>query len=87
LKYALEKGADYDEEHAAYTAEVSPNKKATHYSGKNKLRSRILFGTDFYVVRNHNSDKDLFIETKALLDEESFDLIARENTANYLSQD
>ncbi|WP_394747830.1 amidohydrolase family protein [Spongiimicrobium salis] len=87
LKYALEKGEDYETEHQAYSAETSPNKKAMHYSGKNKLRSRILFGTDFYVVRNHNSDKDLFIETKALLDEEDFDLIARENTANYLSKD
>lgn len=86
LKYTLEKGEDYEKEHKNYLAEPSPNKKATHYTGKNKLRSRILFGTDFYVVRNHNSDKDLFIEAKAALDEESFDLIARENTANYVSR-
>ena len=64
--------------------EPNPNKKAASYTGKNKLRSRILFGTDFYVVRNHKSDKDLLIETKTLLSEEDFDLIARENTHNYL---
>ncbi len=86
LKYTLEKDEDYATEHQAYMAEPIVNKKATHYTGKNKLRSRVLFGTDFYVVRNHKSDKDLFIETKTLLDEESFDLIARENTFNYLSR-
>ncbi len=84
LKYTLEKGDNYDEEHMAYVIEPNVHKKATHYTGKNKLRSRVLFGTDFYVVRNHKSDKDLFIETKALLSEESFDLIAKENTFNYL---
>ncbi len=86
LKYTLEKGDNYDEEHANYLAEPLVNKKAMHYTGKNKLRSRVLFGTDFYVVRNHKSDKELFIETKALLDEENFDLIASENTHNYLSR-
>jgi len=87
LKYSLEKNEKFEAEHALYLAEPSPNKKANAYTGKNKLRSRILFGTDFYVVRNHNSDKDLFIETKTLLSEEDFDLIARENTFNYLSKD
>ncbi len=87
LKYTLEKGEDYENEHQNYLQEPSPNKKALHYTGKNKLRSRVLFGTDFYVVRNHNSDKELFVETKALLTEEEFDLIARENTHNYLSNE
>jgi len=86
LQYTLEKSESFEAEHKNYLAEPSVNKKATHYTGKNKLRSRVLFGTDFYVVRNHKSDKDLFIETKAVLDEESFDLIARENTHNYLSR-
>ena len=84
LKYTLEKGDNYTEEHEAYLNEGDIHKKTTLYTGKNKLRSRVLFGTDFYVVRNHKSDKDLFIETKALLDEESFDLIARDNTHNFL---
>lgn len=87
LKYTLEKDDDFVAEHAAYEAEPSVNKKASHYTGKNKLRSRILFGTDFYVVRNHKSDKNLFVDTKTLLDQESFDLIARENPFNFLSRD
>jgi hypothetical protein len=86
LKYTLEKGENYAKEHKAYLQEENVHKKGSHYTGKNKLRSRVLFGTDFYVVRNHKSDKDLFIETKALLDEESFDLIARENTHNFLAR-
>ena len=86
LQYSLEKNENFEAEHAKYVAESDPNKKAQHYTGKNKLRSRILFGTDFYVVRNHKSDKDLFVETKTLLSEENFDLIARENTHNYLTR-
>lgn len=86
LKYTLEKGDNYKAEYTAYRNEPDIHKKGIHYTGKNKLRSRILFGTDFYVVRNHKSDKNLFIETKALLDEESFDLIARENTHNFLAR-
>lgn len=86
LTSTLRKGKNFEEEHQKYKAESSPNKKATHLNGRNRLRSHILYGTDFYVVRNHNSDKDLFIETQAALDEESFDLIARENTFNYLSR-
>ena len=87
LHQTLKKGDYHDNQLAAYKAEKSPNKKAFHMKGRNRLRSHILYGTDFYVVRNHNSDKDLFIETQAAIDEESFDLIARENTFNYLSRD
>ncbi len=52
---------------------------------QNKVRARVLFGTDFYVVRNHKSDKDLLVDLKSLLSEEEFDLIARENTHDYLN--
>ncbi|MDO5971427.1 amidohydrolase family protein [Flavivirga aquimarina] len=86
LNLTLQKGKDYEEQYKNYEAEPSPNKKASHLKGRNRLRSHILYGTDFYVVRNHNSDKDLFVETKAAISEESFDLIARENTFNYLSR-
>ena len=86
LKETLRKGPKFKEQFKKYTLEPSENKKASHMQGRNRLRSHILFGTDFYVVRNHNSDKDLFVETRAALDEESFDLIARENTHNYLSK-
>ena len=86
LNETLRKGAKYDSQLLNYMAEVSDNKKASHFKGRNRLRSHILYGTDFYVVRNHNSDKDLYTETRAALDDESFDLIARENTHNYLSR-
>ncbi len=86
LKYSLEKGDKFDAEHEKYLAEPDPNKKAAHYTGKNKLRSRILFGTDFYVVRNLKSDKNMFVQTKTYLGTEAFDLIARENTHNYLTR-
>ncbi|MEQ9403735.1 MAG: amidohydrolase family protein [Cyclobacteriaceae bacterium] len=48
------------------------------------LRKRVLFGTDFYVVRNHFSEKDLLVQIKAGLSDEEFDLIARENPKSYL---
>lgn len=86
LLETLRKGDDYENQYKNYLKEKSPNKKASHLIGRNRLRSHILYGTDFYVVRNHNSDKDLFVETRAALDDESFDLIARENTFNYLSK-
>ncbi|WP_347922435.1 hypothetical protein [Pontimicrobium sp. SW4] len=86
LKTSLEKGENYHKEHLKYLAEPLDNKKAKHLTGKNKLRSRILFGTDFYVVRNHNSDKDLYTQITSYLSQEDFNLIARENTHNYLSR-
>lgn len=84
LHYTLQKGDNYPAERSSYLGELDFHKKGKHYTGKNKLRSRVLFGTDFYVVRNHKSDKNLFINLQTLLGEEKFDLIARENTHNYL---
>lgn len=86
LNHTLEKGADYEDQFKKYMAESSDNKKASHLKGRNRLRAHVLFGTDFYVVRNHGSDKDLFVEAKAAIDSESFELIACENTHNYLSR-
>jgi hypothetical protein len=51
-----------------------------------KLKVKVLFGTDFYVVRNHNSEKELFSNAVALLNEQEFDFIARENPLNYLKK-
>jgi predicted TIM-barrel fold metal-dependent hydrolase len=48
-----------------------------------RLPERVLFGTDFYVVRNHNSDKELLAEMQAGLSEAHFDRIARENPVHY----
>lgn len=84
LKYTLEKGDNFDVEHQQYLKEPDIHRKASHYTGKNKLRSRILFATDFYMVRNQKADKELLIKTKALLNQENFDLIARENTHKFL---
>jgi predicted TIM-barrel fold metal-dependent hydrolase len=48
------------------------------------LRERVLFGTDFYVVRNHKSEKNLLADMLAALSEEDFDLIARKNPRTFL---
>ncbi len=50
------------------------------------LRERVLFGTDFYVVRNHYSEKDLMAQITAGLSQSEFDLIARDNPKAYLKK-
>lgn len=51
----------------------------------NKLREKVLYGTDFYVVRNHKSDKELLADMMAVLDKEEFDQIARTNPRHFLN--
>jgi len=48
------------------------------------LQTRILFGTDFYVVRNHKSDKEMFAEIEGNLTTAEFDLIAKTNPGKFL---
>lgn len=48
------------------------------------LRGRVLYGTDFYVVRNHKSDKHLHASMLTGLSEEEFELIASINPTKYL---
>ncbi|HZH94516.1 MAG TPA: hypothetical protein VEY06_01475 [Flavisolibacter sp.] len=48
------------------------------------LKEKILFGTDFYVVRNHKSEKHLLASMTAGLTEEEFDLLARINPRRFL---
>jgi hypothetical protein len=48
------------------------------------LKHYLLFGTDFYVVRNHKSEKEMLAELQATLTAEEFDLIARENPRVFL---
>lgn len=55
-----------------------------HTLRNESLKNKVLFGTDFYVVRNHNSEKDLLAQTMANLSSDEFDLIARDNPINYL---
>jgi predicted TIM-barrel fold metal-dependent hydrolase len=49
-----------------------------------KLASKILFGTDFFVVRNHKSEKELYAELLANIGIESMKLIARVNPDKFL---
>ncbi len=49
------------------------------------LRNKVLYGTDFYVVRNHKSDKNMLADMLAGLTMEEFDDIARNNPANFLN--
>lgn len=51
---------------------------------RGQLRERILYGTDFYVVRNYKSDKNMLADMLAGLTEEEFNLIARENPMTFL---
>ncbi|MCO6492907.1 MAG: amidohydrolase family protein [Phaeodactylibacter sp.] len=67
-----------------HNEEIFPLLKQTLHPGNEKLRRRVLYGTDFYVVRNHKSDKQLVAEALAELDVEEFDLIARENPRGFL---
>lgn len=48
------------------------------------LRRRVLYGTDFYVVRNHKSDKNMLADMRGGLLEREFDQIARLNPLSYL---
>jgi len=50
-----------------------------------ELQKRILFGTDFYVVRNHLTEKEMLANTQANLSKEEFDNIARKNPISYLN--
>lgn len=50
-----------------------------------KLRQKILYGTDFYVVRNHKSDKNILADMMGGLDETDFDQIARINPRRFLN--
>lgn len=50
-----------------------------------KLRRQILFGTDFYVVRNHKSDKHMLAEIQGGLHEDEFNQIALDNPKKYLN--
>ncbi|SHG72976.1 Amidohydrolase [Chryseolinea serpens] len=49
-----------------------------------KLADRVLYGTDFYVVRNHNSEKQLFAQLRNNLSVDEVDQITRINPALYV---
>ncbi len=49
-----------------------------------ELRKKVLYGTDFYVVRNHKSDKNILADMMGGLSVDDFDQIARVNPGNFL---
>ncbi|MHA7057362.1 amidohydrolase family protein [Aquimarina sp. M1] len=53
---------------------------------QDKLGKKVLFGTDFYVVRNHSAEKNLVATTTGHLTVNEFDVIARDNPAVFLSR-
>jgi hypothetical protein len=48
------------------------------------LQKNILFGTDFYVVRNHKSEKEMLADLEEELSDKEFDIIARDNPQSFL---
>jgi predicted TIM-barrel fold metal-dependent hydrolase len=50
------------------------------------LKTRVLYGTDFFVVRNHKSEKNMLADMQGGLLKEEFDCIARKNPVNYLKK-
>ena len=49
------------------------------------LREKVLYGTDFYVVRNHKSDKNMLADMMGGLTVEDFDQVARVNPRIFLN--
>jgi predicted TIM-barrel fold metal-dependent hydrolase len=61
--------------------------KRTLQMENDRLRQRVLFGTDFYMVRSHKSEKQILADTIGGLSAEEFNFIARQNPINYLKSD
>jgi predicted TIM-barrel fold metal-dependent hydrolase len=51
----------------------------------NKLKTRVLFGTDFYVVRNHKSEKQMLADLQEALDDNELKSIAFDNPREFLN--
>jgi predicted TIM-barrel fold metal-dependent hydrolase len=64
-------------------AEILPLLKQTLQN--TELRKKVLYGTDFYVVRNHKSDKNMLADMMGGLSEDDFDQIARANPRKFLN--
>lgn len=75
-------GVFADFSYILYMPEIMPLLKQTLQNSN--LRKKVLFGTDFYVVRNHKSDKEMLADMMGGLSEEEFDQIARINPREYL---
>lgn len=55
-----------------------------HTMQNDRLKYRVLFGTDFYVVRNHKSEKHMLADMLDHLSEEEFDRVSRYNPREFL---
>jgi len=64
-------------------AAILPLLKETLRNGS--LRKKVLYGTDFYVVRNHKSDKNMVADMQGGLDAADFHAIARDNPRDFLN--
>jgi predicted TIM-barrel fold metal-dependent hydrolase len=73
-----------DISYIVHNPDILPLLKKTLQKDNGRLRERVLYGTDFYVVRNHKSDKNMLADMLAGLTEEEFGLIARTNPGSYL---
>lgn len=71
-----------DISYIVHNEEIFPLLKST--LNNPKLSQRVLYGTDFFVVRNHKSEKEMLSESIAGLSVEEFDLIARDNPTSFL---
>lgn len=49
------------------------------------LQNKVLYGTDFFVVRNHKSDKHMLSDMMGGLSEKDFDQVARINPRKFLN--
>jgi predicted TIM-barrel fold metal-dependent hydrolase len=49
------------------------------------LREKVLYGTDFFVVRNHKSDRNMLADMMGGLSVEDFDQVARVNPRRFLN--
>ncbi len=65
-------------------AEILPLLKQT--LADERLRKKVLYGTDFFVVRNHKSDKQMLADMTGGLSESDFEQIARVNPGIWLQR-
>ncbi|MFT2011574.1 hypothetical protein ACMA1I_23080 [Pontibacter sp. 13R65] len=65
-----------------HKAEIQPLLK--HTMQNPKLRSKVLFGTDFYVFRNHKLEKNILADMLQDLSDKDFDQIAMVNPRGFL---
>lgn len=67
-----------------HNEKILPLLKASIDRQSGRISERILFGTDFYVVRNHKTERRMLTDILGGLSEEEFDQIARINPQSYL---